>query len=84
MVLENQGGIQVKLKSVDILDVEEVHASDSESLAFQCQWVVTGDVGHWGHIHRRVNQYQAIVSVQAIDGLWKMVDLEILEESRQL
>ena len=84
MVLENQGGIQVKLKSIDILGVQEVDSREADVLAFRCQWVVSGDVGHWGHIHRRVNQYEAIVHVKPIDGLWKMVDLEILEETRKI
>jgi len=84
MILENQGGIQVKVKSVDILDVTEVESDEDGSLAYQCQWQVTGNVGHWGHIHKRVNQYVAIVKVKPVNGVWKMYDLEILEESRKI
>lgn len=86
MVLENQGGIQVKLKSVDMLNVDEIRQRDLEkdALAFECQWVVEGNVGHWGHIHKRINQYQAIMKVKPVDGSWKMYDLEIIEETRKL
>ncbi|MGI9530152.1 hypothetical protein [Lutimonas sp.] len=81
MVMENQGGIQVKVKNVEIIDVEEV-SSDKEGLSFKCKWIVTGDVGHWGHIHSRVNQYEAILSVQSKEGVWKVHDIEIIEEVR--
>ncbi len=43
---------------------------------------MAGSVGHWGHIHQRINQYVAEFTVQAIDGAWKITSLEILEESR--
>jgi hypothetical protein len=39
-------------------------------------------VGHWGHIHQRINQYEARVVVKALDGVWKIVDLELLQEER--
>ena len=41
-----------------------------------------GTVGHWGHVHTRVNQYDAIVKVKAIENNWKIVGLELLEEKR--
>ena len=83
MVLENQGGIQVKLKSIDVTDVSEV-SSDGDGLTYKCDWVVEGNVGHWGHIHKRINQYQAIIKVKPSDGVWKMYDLQVLEETRRL
>jgi hypothetical protein len=81
MVLENQGGLQVKLKDVNIEDVEFVE-KDEDGLVFRTKWMVQGDVGHWGHIHKRVNKYDAIIKVKPIDGIWKMYDIEIVEEAR--
>ncbi len=45
-------------------------------------WNVAGSIGHWGHVHQRKNQYRAEINVSPIDGVWKLVDLEILEEER--
>ena len=81
MELENQGGIQVKVKDVEILEVEKV-SSDLEGLAYRCKWIVRGDVGHWGHIHRRTNQYNAILNIRSVDGVWKLYDIDIIEEIR--
>ena len=81
MVLESQGGIQVKVKNVEVMDVEEV-SSDKDGISFKCKWLVTGDVGHWGHIHSRNNQYSAILNLRSKDGLWKLYDIDIIEEIR--
>ena len=79
MVLENQGGIQVKVKNVEVTNVEEV-SSDKEGISYRCKWLVAGDVGHWGHIHSRNNQYSAILNLRPKNGLWKLYGIEIIEE----
>lgn len=81
MVMEQQGGIQVKVKEVEILEVEEVSSND-EGLSVKCKWKVSGDIGHWGHIHSRVNQYEAILHLKPIEGVWKFNKLDIIEEVR--
>jgi len=83
MILENQGGIQVKLKGIELYEAKEIE-SEGDELAYQCAWTVEGDVGHWGHVHKRINRYQAIIRIKPVNGVWKMVDLEVLEESRLL
>lgn len=80
MVIENQGGIQAKIDEVLLTKVEE--ATTDDGLAYRCNWIVKGVVGHWGHKHKRVNQYDAIISIKPIDGTWKMHDLDIIEEIR--
>jgi len=81
MVLEGQGGIQVKVKDVEVLEVEEV-STDNDGISFKCKWIVKGDVGHWGHIHSRVNQYEAILNVHPVNGVWKLNAIDIIEEVR--
>ena len=41
-----------------------------------------GTVGHWGHVHVRKNHYDATVTVETVDGAWKITALEILDEKR--
>jgi hypothetical protein len=33
-------------------------------------------------VHTRQNLYDAIVTIQAVDGTWKVTDLEVIEENR--
>ena len=81
MVLESQGGIQVKVKDVEVIEVEEV-SSNSDGISFRCKWIVKGDVGHWGHIHSRINQYEAILHIKPENNVWKLNDIDIIEEVR--
>jgi hypothetical protein len=79
--LANQGGARVKVKEIDLIEFEAESAS-SGGFSATATWNVSGSVGHWGHIHQRRNQYRAVLEVAPIDGAWKLVALEILEEER--
>ena len=52
------------------------------SLLAEATWVVSGSVGHWGHLHERRNAYQAELRIQPVDGRWKLIGMEVLSEER--
>ena len=79
--LENQGGARVKVKQIDLESVTARPSEDGGFLA-DATWVVGGSVGHWGHLHQRRNKYQAKLDIRPVDGVWKMVDMEVLQEER--
>ncbi len=77
------GGARAKVMEIKILDVSVTHLDDrSLALRFHSKWTAMGTVGHWGHIHTRQNQYEANIIVEPLDGVWKITELEILEEKR--
>ena len=82
MVIENQGGTEAKVDEVLITKVEEADPPAENGLAYRCNWIVKGVVGHWGHKHQRVNQYDAIISIKPVGNTWKMYDIDIIEEAR--
>jgi hypothetical protein len=79
--VQKAGGAQAKVKQVQIISA---NAERMDGLAYQIKgnWTATGTVGHWGHIHTRQNFYDAIVTVEAVDGAWKITEMELLEEKR--
>ncbi len=83
MAVQQAGGAQAKVKEVV---VEEAHAkrtdADGLSYALHGRWTALGTVGHWGHVHQRKNRYEAVVTVAAQDGAWKIVGLELRDEQR--
>jgi hypothetical protein len=81
MVLEQQGGIQVNLDTIHVDSVVPWDDNEGDT-SYKCLWKVTGKVGHWGHIHSRINQYAAILRLNPENGVWKLNDIEILEEIR--
>ncbi len=83
MAIQQAGGAQARIKEVKIESARAARI-DSENLAYALHgtWTALGSVGHWGHIHQRENRYEAVVTVSAEDGAWKIVDLELRDERR--
>ena len=79
--LANQGGAQVKVKGIEMLETR-LAGDDDDGFTVEARWNVAGSVGHWGHIHQRSNGYHANITVEDIDGAWKLTGLEILQEER--
>jgi len=83
LVVTQAGGARARVKEVEILEVDVNHLDGrSLDLLFHARWTAMGTVGHWGHIHTRKNRYEANITVQPKDGVWKITNLELLEEER--
>ncbi len=82
MELEGQGGARVKVDAVDILDGDPEDVTESGGFVYRCRWNASGSVGHWGHIHRRTNQYEAVFTVEPIEGRWRIAAIDLREERR--
>ena len=83
LVVEQAGGAQAKVKDVAIEDVAVSKSTKHDgALELRSQWTALGKVGHWGHVHSRQNRYDAIVTIKPVAGVWKIFDLELIEEKR--
>jgi hypothetical protein len=83
LVVEQAGGAQAKVKEVAIKDVAVSQSTKHDgALDLRAQWTALGKVGHWGHVHSRQNRYDAIVMIKPVTGVWKIIDLELIEEKR--
>jgi hypothetical protein len=82
LTLASQGGARVKVTDLELIDCQAKSAEDQVGFLADCTWTVTGSVGHWGHIHQRINQYRAEFAVRPLDGQWKMTEMQLLSEER--
>jgi hypothetical protein len=83
MLVAQAGGAQARVKDIEILDVDVRRIEDRPlSLLLCATWTAAGTVGHWGHLHVRKNRYKANLTVEPVDGAWKISELELLEETR--
>ncbi len=80
--LASQGGARAKVKEIELVQVESEGLDGEAGFLASCTWNVKGAVGHWGHIHQRINQYQAELRIQPVQGSWKITELELLQEER--
>jgi hypothetical protein len=81
LTLASQGGSRVKVQEIEMVSSES-SAGENGSFVTNCKWRVTGSVGHWGHIHQRINQYHGEFTIKVIDGQWKLINMELLDEQR--
>jgi hypothetical protein len=83
MAIQQAGGAQAKVKAVA---VEKVSAEridgDGLSYALHGRWTALGRVGHWGHVHQRKNRYEAVITIAAQEGVWKITGLELMDAQR--
>jgi len=83
LVVTQAGGARARVKEVKILDVKTDPMDNKPlGLLFHAKWTAMGTVGHWGHIHTRINQYEADITVEPVEGAWKITGLDLLEEKR--
>lgn len=80
--LASQGGARVKVKGIELVEVDAEPLDGGRRFVARCVWNVRGSVGHWGHVHQRVNRYEADLTVAPVDGRWKFTDVEIVSEER--
>lgn len=80
--LANQGGARAKVRTLDVTEATNEALDRDGSFHTRASWNVHGSVGHWGHVHQRVNRYDAEMTVEVIDGAWKITELDVLQEER--
>lgn len=80
LTLEGMDGTRVKVTDMAV-NVDRVLPHANGFIA-EGQWTAVGTVGHWGHMHQRINRYTARLTLEPIGNAWKITGLEVLEERR--
>ena len=84
--LREQGGAVARVRSVEYGDIELLPRTETSEPwpAFQVRgsWTVAGTVEHWGHIHERRNQFDALFTIEPKDGDWKISRMDIEGQSQ--
>ena len=80
-VFSEQGGAVSKIEEVQILNGQQQAALFVENgFKYRCKWNIVGTIEHWGHIHERTNQYDAMFEVKVVDSAWKVVAMDVLDQ----
>ena len=85
LILREQGGAVCAIESISNASGSVVIPTESDSpLHFQVDWTweVNGLVSHWGHMHRRRNEYEADYTVGPDGVSWKIQGVDVREHRR--
>jgi hypothetical protein len=83
--MKEQGGTVARIDEVDLLEGQLRSAALPDGdlgFGYRSRWNVAGTVEHWGHVHQRVNEYDANFIVKLVGDNWKIVDLEMVDEAQ--
>jgi hypothetical protein len=53
------------------------------ALEYRSTWTVAGTVEHWGHVHERQNQFDAVFTIEPRDGHWKITRMDIQGQTQK-
>jgi len=81
LMMQEQGGAVSHVEQVDLREVS-LAGSQADTYAAHAQWRVTGTVEHWGHVHTRVNAYEATLNIGRGDDGWKITGMEVGKQER--
>lgn len=84
--LREQGGAVARIREITYDESDLV--SDKQTTAWpgfemHAKWTVAGTVEHWGHVHERQNQFDAIVAIEPRDGAWKITRMDVTGQTQK-
>jgi hypothetical protein len=87
LLQREEGGAVSMVQRVEIIEskleqYEPTADASSARLSIQCRWRVHGAVEHWGHSHKRLNEYHAMYVLRPRDGHWKITNVKVKEQKR--
>ena len=80
LLMAEQGGAVSQVTAVEVVSATPI--TKGTGATFESTWRVTGVTEHWGHVHRRVSEFRAQVTLGRHDGFWKLEKFQLLDEKR--
>ncbi len=81
--IPSQADAEAKLIDVQVTEIlKRGPATDGAGYSFTTQWQVAGTIRHWAHKHNRLNRYSGVLTIRAVDKVWKLYEIELLDETR--
>ncbi len=83
LILRQQGGAVATIERIEPVETI-VDFPTPGGLHFEAKWKwrVHCAVSHWGHVHRRINEYEALFRVAHDDRAWRIRGLEVIDRKR--
>lgn len=85
--LRDQGGAIARIRSVEYDAGSAVARKDSfvpwPGFQYKSTWTVSGTVEHWGHVHERQNQFDAVFTIEPREGHWKITRMDVAGQTQK-
>jgi hypothetical protein len=82
LIMREEGGAISRVSNVEYIDTQVTPEDEGSSFKIACNWRVDGVVRHWGHSHRRSNEYQADYTLAPRGDRWKIASSAVSLQKR--
>jgi hypothetical protein len=84
LAIKVPGGGIARVNAIENLVIKEVsELGDAPGFRALAGWTARASAGHWGHAHRRTVQFQALMELAEIEGVWKLIGLTVIDAKLQ-
>lgn len=84
--MSEQGGARARVEKVEMVSAQVsedvVEGASDGGFSLHATWKVLGRMEHWGHIHQREDEYQALFRVGPVEGAWRVLSFQPLGQRR--
>lgn len=85
--LRDQGGAIARIRSVAYDSGSAVARKETvvpwPGFQYKSTWTVSGTVEHWGHVHERQNQFDAVFTIEPRVGHWKITRMDVAGQTQK-
>ena len=84
LLMAEQGGAISHVTSVQMVSAIPVSENGTRigTNSMDAIWRVSGTTEHWGHVHTRVSEYRARLTLIVHEGAWKLEKFQLLDDKR--
>jgi hypothetical protein len=82
LVMQEQGGAVARVQDLFVTDVRSAENAIPNGFSCIATWQLDGTVEHWGHMHTRVNEYSAEITVVDSGDVWKMRSMRVMAQKQ--
>ncbi len=80
--IQAAGDATMRIDNVEIKDIKDLKPSDKGGFEAHTTWQVSGFVRHFGHLHYRLNGYEAIIRLIPENGVWKIETISLISQTQ--
>ncbi len=78
------GGGIARVNAIENLVVKDITAlNDASGFRSLAEWTAKASAGHWGHAHRRMIRFRALMEIAEVEGVWKLTGLTVVDAKQQ-
>lgn len=84
LAIKVAGGGIARVKAIENLTIKDTTTLEGVSgFRTVAEWTAKASGGHWGHAHRRIIRFRALVEIVEDAGVWKLAGITVVDVKQQ-